>query len=61
MTDEKRKTEPPLKLDMGFEEALSRFVAPDPKEVTDSVERSKQKRPPQDAPPRRPGRQNVRK
>lgn len=54
MTDEKRKTEPPLKLDMPFSEALSRFVATKPKEVADSIERSKAKKPPQDGPPRRP-------
>ncbi len=56
MTDEKRKLEPPLKLDMDFGEALSRFVATKPKEVSDSVERSKTKKPPQDGPPRRPTR-----
>lgn len=55
MTDDKRKTEPPLKLDMDFGEALSRFVATKPKEVVESVERSKTKKPPQDATPRRPG------
>jgi hypothetical protein len=54
MTDDKRKTEPPLKLDMNFGEALNRFVATKPQEVAESVERSKTKRPPQDDPPRRP-------
>lgn len=33
MTDEKRKLEPPLHLDMGFDEALRRFVQTDPAEV----------------------------
>lgn len=41
-----RKTEPPLKLDMGFGEALERFVGVKPKEVAESVERSKTKKPP---------------
>lgn len=51
MTDEKRKLEPPLKLDMDFGEALARFVKTKPAEVADSVERSKTKKPPgQDAP-----------
>ena len=57
MNDEKRKTEPPLKLEMSFAEALSRFVATDPKEVADSIERSKTKKPPGNGPPRRPARQ----
>ena len=33
MIDEKRKPEPPLYLDMPFEEALERFVQTDPAEV----------------------------
>ena len=49
------KLEPPLRLDMSFGEALSRFVATVPKEVDESIERSKTKRPPQDETPRRPG------
>jgi hypothetical protein len=52
----KRKLEPPLKLNLSFDEALSRFVATEPKEVAESIERSKTKKPPQDEPPRRPGR-----
>lgn len=55
-----KKLEPPLYLDMDFEEALSRFVAADPKEVDESVERSKTRRPPRDEPPRRPARQKQR-
>lgn len=55
MTD-KRKLEPSFKLDMNFEEALERFARTAPKEVVASVERSKQKRPPQDESPRRPAR-----
>lgn len=39
-----------------FGEAMSRFAATEPKEVAESVERAKTKRPPQDAPPRRPTR-----
>ena len=34
MTDKPRKTEPPLKLDMGFHEALARLVKTDPKEIS---------------------------
>jgi hypothetical protein len=52
--------EPPLKLDLSFDEALSRFVATEPKEVVESIERSKTKKPPQDVPPRRPGRSKRR-
>jgi len=46
MTDQKRKLEPPLNLDMDFGEALKRFLQTDPKEVEESVERSKTKKPP---------------
>lgn len=46
MTDEKRKTQPPLFLDMPFEEALGRFVQTDPKEVQENVRKAKKKRPP---------------
>ena len=53
MTDEKRKLEPPLKLDLAFGDALSRFVATKPAEVEESVERSKTKKPP-GTNPRRP-------
>ena len=49
---EKRKLEPPLRLDMSFDEALGRFAATDPNEVAESVERSKAKRPPEDRNPR---------
>lgn len=55
MTDD-RKLEPKLGLDMDFGEALGRFVQTKPKEVAESVERAKTKKPPQDAPPRRPAR-----
>jgi hypothetical protein len=48
--------ESPLKLDLSFGEALSRFVATKPEEVEESIERSKSKKPPQDGPPRRPAR-----
>lgn len=56
MTDQgdKRKTKPPFGLDMDFGEALERFIQTDSKEVAESVERSKQKRPPGNEPPRRP-------
>jgi len=49
-----RKTEPPLKLDMDFAEALERFVQTKPKEVAESIERSKRKKPSQDDVSRRP-------
>lgn len=49
-----RKTpEPPFGLEMDFGEALSRFVATKPKEVAESIERSKTKKPPQEELPRR--------
>ena len=56
MTNKGKKLEPPLKLDMSFSEALSRFAATKPKEVEEGIERSKTKKPPQDGSPRRPGR-----
>ncbi len=43
MTDEKRKTDPPLHLDMPFEEALQRFVQTKPEEVQPPA--GKKKRP----------------
>ncbi len=54
MTEEKKKTEPPLALSMSFDEALARFAVTKPLEVSDSVERAKTKKPPQDFTPRRP-------
>lgn len=47
------KREPPLRLDMSFEEALKRFSGTDPREIEESVERSKQKKPPEGDAPRR--------
>lgn len=38
--------EPPLGLDMPFDEALRRFIGTDPKEVEASVKRAKKKKPP---------------
>jgi hypothetical protein len=46
MTNEGKKLEPPLTLDMSFGEALARFVATKPKEVAESIERAKSKKPP---------------
>lgn len=37
MTD-KKKREPPLILNMGFEEALARLMQTDPKEIADTYE-----------------------
>jgi len=56
MSEKKRKLEPKLKLDLDFNEALERFVQTDPEEVKESIERAKQKKPPGDAPSRRPAR-----
>jgi hypothetical protein len=57
VTDKKtRKTELPLRLEMSFGEALSRFAATKPEEIETSIARSKAKKPPQDGSPRRPGR-----
>ncbi len=56
MTNKGRKMEPPLKLDMSFDEAMSRFVAAAPEEVSANIERSKTKRPPEDGLPGRPER-----
>ena len=55
MTGE-RKTEPPLKLGMDFSEALERFVRVKPKEIAESVDRAKTKKPPGDESPKRPDR-----
>jgi hypothetical protein len=48
MTNEGKKLEPPLKLDMSFGEALARVIQTKPSEVEESIERSKQKKPPGD-------------
>ena len=42
------KLDPPLLLDMSFDEALGRFVLTKREEVDESIERAKTKRPPQD-------------
>jgi hypothetical protein len=52
----KRKLERPLKLDLSFDDALSRFVVTKPEQVDESIERSKTKKPPQNEPLRRPER-----
>jgi hypothetical protein len=51
-----RKYEPPLYLDMDFEEALERFGTTDPKEVRELMETGKTKKPPgpDNAPTARP-------
>jgi hypothetical protein len=48
VTNKGKKLDSPLKLDMSFGGALSRFVATKPKEVEESIERAKQKKPPED-------------
>ena len=47
MTNARKKLEPPLKLDMSFENALGRFAHTDPTEDEDSIKRSKQKQLPE--------------
>jgi hypothetical protein len=48
----KGKTQPPLGLDMGFDEALRRFIQTDPKELAENVAAEKKKRePPKLSPP----------
>jgi hypothetical protein len=54
MTNEGKKLEPPLKLNMSFDEALRRFVATKTSEVDESIERSKTKKPRGDEAPQRP-------
>jgi hypothetical protein len=46
MTRKGDKQEPPLHLDLNFGEALERFARTKPSEVAESIERSKQKKPP---------------
>jgi hypothetical protein len=46
MSEKGKKLEPALHLDMDFGEALERFARTKPQEVADSIERSKQKKPP---------------
>jgi len=61
MTGEtKKKVEPPLNLDIGFGEFLARALQTDPKEVNESIERAKTKKPSQNTPrrPERPKRQS---
>jgi hypothetical protein len=45
-----KKYEKPLYIDMDFDEALERFGTTDPKEVNESMERAKEKRPPRKKP-----------
>jgi hypothetical protein len=48
----KGKTQPPLGIDMGFDEALRRFIQTDPKEFAENVAAEKKKRgPPEQSPP----------
>jgi hypothetical protein len=48
----KGKAQPPLGLDMGFDEALRRFVQTSPKELADNVAAAKKGRgPPKQSPP----------
>lgn len=54
MSEKGKKLEPPLHIDMDFGEALERFARVKPDEVKESIERSKKKKPPGEATPRRP-------
>lgn len=56
MTNKGKKLERCLSFDMSFDKALQCFVMTDPKEVDESIERSKTKRPRQDDAPLRPRR-----
>jgi len=60
MTRKGDKQEPPLHLDLDFGEALERFAKTDPREVVESIERSKKKKPPGTATPRGPARSSER-
>lgn len=51
MTSKGGKQEPPLHIDLDFGEALERFARTKPSEVAESIERSKQTKPPGDKPP----------
>ena len=53
MTGERRKAQPRFGLDMDFGEALERFLRTDPSDVAESIERAKEKKPPEDGVPRR--------
>lgn len=53
MSEKGKKQEPPLHLDLDFGEALERFARVKPEEVRESIERSKQKKPPEEDPERR--------
>jgi hypothetical protein len=46
-----KKYEPPLHIDMDFDEALERFVGVTPKEMHDNITRSKKRKPPGGKPP----------
>lgn len=56
MTGSGKKLEPKLSLEMDFGEALERFARTDPKELAQSIERGKTKKPPGENAPRRPPR-----
>lgn len=45
MTRKGKKLEPPVGLDMPFDEAMHRFIQTDPKQVEASIARSKKKKP----------------
>jgi len=51
MTRKGDKQEPPLHLDLEFGEALERLARTKPSEVAESIERSKQRKPPGGEPP----------
>ena len=59
MTKKPKQVEPPLGLDMPFDEALERFIGTDPKEVEKSIRRSKQKKPPGSKKKRKPSGGNA--
>lgn len=59
MTKKTKQVEPPLGLDMPFDEALERFIGTDPREVEASIGRSKHKKPPGGKKKRKPSSGNA--
>lgn len=53
LTEKRTKPEPPLYLDVGFDEALTCFSRTDPKQVQEGENRAKQKKKPGDNAARR--------
>jgi hypothetical protein len=54
MNQRGKKLQPKLSLDMPFDEALARFAAVSPTELTEAIRRSKESEAPSNDPPPRP-------